>query len=920
MTSFLEDVIIDVQNKGLDISKISFILPNKRAGVFLKDFISKHIKQTVFSPEILSIEAFIEALSELEYYPNTELLFEFYDVYISITPKELIESFDTFSKWGQLLLQDFNEIDRYLIATDSIFNYLSAIKEINHWSLNKQPTDQVKNYISFWNRLGDLYDAFKKSLLEKKKGYQGLVYREAVNNLEQFIASNNNKKFVFVGFNALNKAEEIIFQELLQQDLALIYWDIDASFINDSVHDAGLFTRNHKANWPYFKKQSFNWITNHYLSEKTITIIGVPKLIGQAKYIGEILTNLHKNQNTLLDTAVVLGDENLLMPLLNSIPKEVDPINISMGMPLHSIPMASLFEMFFKIHKTSTDSIYFKDVLSILSNQFIKPLFVEKGVNYSDVISHYIHENNLVYLNLNKLKSICNSKSDLIDLLFGNLNKGPNTAIQNCLTLILQIKNSFDEQKSKHLLALEYLYRFNVVFTELQALNNTYNHINTINILLGLYKEIIANETLDFKGEPLKGLQIMGMLESRVLDFETVIISSVNEGVLPAGKNNNSFIPFDVKIENGLPTYKEKDAVYTYHFYRLLQRSKNVYILYNTEPDVLNGGGKSRFITQLEIQNKHKINHYVASPEMTPATKTLKQVIKTDAIIEQIKKIANDGFSPSSLTNYIRNPIDFYYEKVLEITSFEDVEEIIAANTLGSIIHHTLEELYTPIINQFLTIDYLKSRKPLIELTVKNHLKRLFKDGDFKTGKNLIIFEVSKRYVLNFLNKEIQTLQNGNTIKIIALEQKLNTALDIPELDFPIKLKGTVDRIDEFNGVVRIIDYKSGKVLQNQLEIDDWDNLTTDYEKYSKSFQILTYAYLLNSKSQILNPIEAGVISFKNLQGDYFLKFGKKPSYNSRTKDQLITQETLNDFYIQLKKLIIEICNQNVPFTEKPLK
>ena len=918
MTSFLENVIADLQNRSLDIAQIMFVFPNKRAGFFLKNLLSKQARQTIFSPEIVSIETFVETLSDLEYCQNIELFFEFYRAYLSITPKEQQDPFDKFSKWAQILLQDFNEIDRYLISSDKIFNYLSAIKEINHWSLDKEQTSYVKNYISFWSRLPLFYSTFKEILMEKRKGYQGLVYREAVNNLEQYIATNNEKLHVFVGFNALNKAEEIIVQELLQQDLALIYWDTDEIFINNTIHDAGLFMRAYKSNWPYFRKNPFNWVAQNYTSPKNITVVGTPKQVGQVKYIGELLNQLHETK-TLSNTAVILGDENLLMPLLNSIPKQIDAVNITMGLPLKSIPLTALFEILFKLHKTTSKSVYYKDVVSIISNPFVKLLFDENGVNYSDNVGQYIQENNVAYLNPDRLKTICSTKDELIDLLFGSWGDNPNVAIQNCLALILLIKTNLSRNKSENLLALEYLYRFHLVFTELQTLNQRYSHIGNINTLFNLYKEIIDSETLDFKGEPLKGLQVMGMLESRVLDFETVIISSVNEGILPSGKTDNSFIPFDVKLEHDLPTYKEKDAVYTYHFYRLLQRAKNVYIVYNTEPDVLKGGEKSRFITQLEIEKIHKINHYVVSPKVPSILKNLREVKKTKATIEQLKLVAEEGFSPSSLTNYIRNPMDFYYETILGIKTFDEIEETVASNTLGSIVHNVLEELYTPFKNRLLNQDDIKKAFVLIEPTVKNHFKKFFKEGDIGTGKNLIVFEIAKRYVLNFLNKELETLNNGNTVKIIALEEKIKTSLNIPELDFPVTLKGTIDRIDEYNGTVRIIDYKTGKVQQNQIEIVEWDDILNDYDKYSKSFQVLSYAYMLNSKHLFSNPIEGGVISFKNLQGDYFLKFAKKEFGKSRNKVQLITKETLGSFHIQLKTLILEICNPDIPFTEKPI-
>lgn len=921
MTSFIEEVIADLQKKDVDFSQLTFILPSKRAGVFLTYHLSKALHITIFAPEIISIEEFVESLTDLKYCSNTELLFEFYAVYLKITPKDQIEPFDSFSKWAQLLLQDFNEIDRYLIPTNHIFDYLKAIKELNHWSLAQEQTESVKNYIVFWTRLKTYYHQFKEHLIANKKAYQGLVYREAVNAIEPYVASNSTKQFVFVGFNALNKAEEIIIQELLQQDLASIYWDIDETFINNPIHDAGLFMRSHKANWSYFAKNSFNWISSHYKSDKRIEIIGTPKNVGQVKFIGELLERLQITQNSMQNTAVVLGDETLLMPLLNSLPRAIEAINITMGLPVKSIPLASLFEELFQIHKKQTLTFYYKDVISILSHQFIKPLLSSGIDNYSDQIIEHIQNNNIVYLSVEKLRSLAKTKAQIINLIFDSWEDNPEKGIQQCSKLILIIKEFLDTEKSSNLLALEYLYRFNEIFNELKLLNSTYHHIDTISTLLSLYKELLKSETLDFKGEPLQGLQIMGMLESRVLDFETVIISSVNEGILPAGKSNNSFIPFDVKLENGLPTYKEKDAVYTYHFYRLLQRAKNIFIIYNTEPDVLNGGEKSRFITQLEIEKLHPIKHYIVSPKVPSLQSTLKTVLKTNDMMAVIKSIAEKGFSPSSLTNYIRNPIDFYYEKILGIKSYDEVEETVAANTLGTVIHETLEEFYIPVLNEVLSEKHLESMKKSIDKTVEKHFKMCYREGDITKGKNLIIFEIAKRYVHNFLNKEIETVKAGNTIKIIALEKEIKIPIKIPELNFPVYLKGTVDRIDEFNDVTRIIDYKTGKVDQNKVEVVNWEDITTDYDKYSKSFQVLTYAYMLNQLEAFSGSVEGGIISFKNLQGDYFLKFAKKDKAGrGATKNHDINKEILDDFFQELKNLILEICNQDLQFEEKLIK
>ncbi|MDG1728575.1 MAG: PD-(D/E)XK nuclease family protein [Algibacter sp.] len=915
MTTFIHDVLKDLQNKNQNLSDLTFVLPSKRAGLFLKNELTKVINQTVFAPQILSIEEFVEELSQLKSISNTELLFEFYSIYKKHTKKEQTDAFESFSKWAQILLQDFNEIDRYLIPQEKIFNYLSAIQDLNHWSLQENKTDFVKNYLSFWNKLYNYYTHFTDYLLNKKVGYQGLVYREAVENLEAYIQNNLEKTHIFVGFNALNTSEETIIQELLQNNLAKIYWDIDKVFMNNQKHDAALFTRQHLSNWKYFKNNTFNWITENYSRDKNISAIGIPKNIGQAKYIGSLLSDLQKNNDSLNNTAVVLGDENLLIPVLNSLPSSIKALNVTMGFPLKSIPLASLFDALFKLHKINSNSFYYKDVINIISHQFIKPLLYIKGIDYSSKIVETIDNNNLVYLNKDRLSKITKQNS-VIDLLFSNWQNSIPLALESCSKLILEVKYALDKNKSSNLLSLEYVFRFNELFNELTRLNNEHEHIKDISSLYSIYKELLSSETLDFQGEPLQGLQLMGMLESRVLDFETVIISSVNEGILPAGKSNNSFIPFDVKLENNLPTYKEKDAVYTYHFYKLLQRAKNVYIVYNTEADVLTGGEKSRFITQLELEDIHTINHQIIAPEVPTIERHLNVVKKTEALQKQIIETANQGFSPSSLTNYMRNPIDFYYQKILKIKDHDDVEETVAANTLGTVVHNTLEDFYEPFIGHFLTVEGIENLKPKIEQTVSYHFKKEYKEGDITKGKNLIVFEVAKRYVSNFLDLEIKALKAGDKIKIIAIEANNNITINISELDFPIRIKGKVDRVDACNGTTRIIDYKTGSVQQNQVEVVNWEDITTDYKKYSKSFQILTYAYMMHTSKEIQLPIEAGIISFKKLN-DGFLKFAKKESAFSRSKNTLITDDTLIAFENELKKLIIEICNPKIDFTEK---
>jgi len=902
MKTFLEEVIAEL---GSVKDKV-IILPSKRAGLFFKKALTNQLTEAIISPKIISIEEFIEEVSGLITITNTEILFDFYDVYLKNTPENEVESFETFSKWAQVILQDFNEIDRYNVNQASIFNYLKSIKELEHWSLLEPQTELINNYLKFWNNLETYYNELSELLLKQNKAYQGLAYRKAAEKIEAYL-SKTNETFVFIGFNALNTCEETIFKAAKSAKKGLVFWDIDSHFYTEKYHAAGQFIRRHKKENLISEEEQNNFKSN-YKTEKNITVIGTQKSVAQAKVIGELLSKL--DAKTIEKTALVLADENLLLPVLNSLPENITNTNITMGLPLQLSPINYVFEKLFEIHKTESKNIYFKDLLVISQNEFIKPLFQIEGI---DKAFQKLKSTNKTSYTLTELEAVFKTEIPLLHVLF---NSSKDSIIKNILNLIELIK-TYLKSKDNQQLNLEYLYKFASVFTQLEQLNTKHKHIKSVNTLYQLYKELLTTETLDLQGEPLQGLQIMGMLESRVLDYETVIISSVNEGILPAGKSNNSFIPYDLKIEYGLPTYKDKDAIYTYHFYHLLQRAKNVSIIYNTEMDALLGGEKSRFINQLETEGIHKLETSIVSSNIPTRQVKLEEINKTETVQLLIKQLAQRGFSPSSLTNYVRNPIDFYNEKILGIRDSETIEETVEANTLGTIVHEVLELFYTPFINSVLTEDNLKALKPKIEVAVKKCFKKFFKEGDITQGKNLIIFEVAKRYVANFLDYEIAEVKKGHEIKIIALEAKESITFNYPELDFPITIKGTVDRIDQLNGQTRIIDYKTGKVTQDKVRVSDWEKITQDFDKYSKPFQILTYAYMLQNSGKVNLPITAGIISFKNLKEGFipFQKAGEKRGQFDSEIDQTI----LEDYKAELKKLILEICNPDIPFTEKEI-
>ncbi|WP_420287233.1 PD-(D/E)XK nuclease family protein [Flavobacterium psychrophilum] len=918
--TFLENLVSKLlSEKHTILSETTIILPNKRAKIFLLEAFKKKLPHFTFAPEITSIEDFIQEIANIRSIDSIELLFEFYTVYLSVTVKEKQQTFEQFSNWGKTLLQDFNEIDRYLLDPKHVFSYLQDIEVIKRWGIEiEDKTTLIDNYLEFWKLLPLYYDTFYTHLKNKEIGYQGLIYREAVTNLEEFITAFKNKKIVFAGFNALNQAEEKIVQQLIAKDIASIYWDIDAVFLNDYSHDAGLFVRRFKSSWSHYKTNPFEWVSTNFSEDKNIQIIGTAKAIGQAKIVSGIINKqISDNPNASLDkVALVLGDENMLIPMLHSLPASVGSLNITMGYSSKNNPIQLLIAKLFKMHNNALNRsessyvFYYKDVLDVLSNPII-----ESYVNASKVI-YTIKKNNYTFITHQKVVSFQENPNRLFELLFQKWNQKPIEILELICEILLIIKSNLESISEEDKVVKTFLYSIYKVINKLITYCSKNEYIENIDTLHTIYKQVIDLAEVSFEGEPLSGLQIMGVLESRVLDFETVIITSLNEGKFPAGKTVNSFIPYDVKRELGLPTYKEKDAIYTYHFYHLLQRAKNIYLLYNTESDGLDGGEKSRFITQLEVekQPKHNLTHEIIQPVVPNiASKTI-VIPKAKSAMIRLKEIATGkGFSPSALTTYIRNPIQFYFQRILSIRESEEVEENIALNTLGTIIHQTLEALYKPIINKFLTTDDLNKMLAVANDEVLKQFKEIYKEGEVKKGKNLLAFEVAKRNVFNFLIEEKKQIENGDVVKILALETPLERILEDNSLPFPIKIAGNVDRIEIRNNKIRIIDYKTGKVEKNSVQLKDWNGLTLDI-KNDKIIQLLCYAFMYEKQANGLE-IEAGIISFKNMKGG-FLPFGIKQG-----KEILINinSEILEHFKTEIIILINEILNIEIPFEEKTI-
>ncbi len=904
--SFLKEVALDSFDKDvLPQHETVYILPSKRSGLFLKKEFVALADKPVFSPTILSIEQLIEEIAQLQFATNTELLFELYLAYKQSKVLEK-DNFTAFSKWAVALLQDFNEIDRHLVDVKGLFSYVSEIKKLKVWGSTPSDSSLVSNYLKFWQELEFIYKRFRSSLLNKKVGYQGMVYRAAFENLSHYLTHSTYKKYVFVGFNALNKAESEIIQFLLKHTETEIYWDIDSYFLQDPLHSASSFIRNYQNEWKALHNKPLKGVSSNYLSKKKIEIFGLPKNIAQANFAGSLLKE-HYSANE--KTALVLSDESLLEPILNAVPKEVNEVNITMGKHLTKTSAHLFFLCFFNLQANKTEKgFFYQDLLDLLSNPYTVQLLSKNGHHLLLSLKNDIKQNNWTYIGPGQLKKLERVFTPAFRVLLDFPITSAKTFAEKILQLATSLESAFENEKT--VFEQRLIGSFKAAFFELERIAGAYDFIQDLKSLKAIYLELIANEKMDYQGNPYEGLQIMGMLESRNLDFDTLILTSVNEGILPSGKTNSSFIPYEVKNEFSIPTYREKDAVYAYHFYRLIQRAKRVFLIYNTEPDVLDGGEKSRFITQLLTDgniNKY-IMHSIGAPKIKPSPKRPIRIQKTPKLIGQLEDLAKNGFSPSSLTDYIRNPMEFYQRHVLKIDPVQEVDDTIAHNVFGTIVHDALERIYTPFVHQILSPENLSKRKKYVKEIVQDSFEKNLPGADYKNGKNLIVFNVITRYLENFLDYEIKETKE-HEIELLALEQKLSIQIHLEELNLPVTLKGKLDRIDKKDGQLRIIDYKTGKVEKSELELAGWGQLIEN-TKYNKVFQLLCYAEMYRSSSDV-KSIKAGIIPIKKSKPAIML-FSEKES-----KSQLITAEILRSFGQQLKKLILEILNPKISFVEK---
>ena len=935
-----------------DLEDLCVVLPNRRAGLFLRKYLALEVGKVSWAPSILSIEDFITEISGLHEVDQAGLLFELYEVHREIEGDKT-QPFDEFLHWAQQLIGDFNDIDRYMADSHELFSTLSEARAISLWNLDGKPlTPFEQEYLRFYQSLDLYYQKFSARMLAKNQGWQGLIFRKVAENIDQIKDRMTWKHVIFAGLNALTKAEEQLIGVLRNNGMATLLWDADGYYFHDGKQEAGEFLRKWMKKWPV---QEMLWVSDDYARDaKEIVMIGSPDPVGQVKYCGKLLGDLARMGKADEKTAVVLPDISLLMPLLNSVPSEVASLNITAGLPLKQTPLAGLFDTIFNMHlhasrysnyKTSEKhQYYYKDVLKMIQHPYIQliaealmdggrmvladltekiRLGAKSFINFKDVSGEQI---GLFGMNLAFLETVF------------NFWKGPSDAITCFKNLIEDLRISILKLSQKGKLKkdptfqvidrkmdMEYLFAFSTILHQLSNLLNNFNGNLKITAFFELFQQLTNSMTLPFSGEPLQGVQLMGMLETRNLDFENLIILSCNEDLLPASKLTPSFIPFDIKRNFGLPTYRQKDSVYAYHFYRLLQRATNVWILYNTEPNQLGGGDRSRFLRQI-VQELPGHNPKISIIETVLTSPIVKGEPTRRIIISKVGKIlvsleakALKGFSATSLNLYRNCPLKFYYSEIAGIKEPEEISDTIDSAVLGSAVHGALNDLYQQFIGMPLSVGKLKEALSGVDKATLNAFDKKYKGGDILSGKNLLLVNVAKLLVSRLLNFDIREeevfVRDSKQHHVSFLEQHIKTSLIVPfgNNQITVNLKGFLDRVDNVDGLWKIIDYKTGSTEAKNINIKDWEDLKSNPD-LDIGFQLVMYGFLMLRWSQEIFRVSAGIVSLRKIKSGF--NSVSVPSDETGKSTTILTADSAEKFQTVLLSILSDIYDPTKPFIQ----
>ncbi|WP_415327076.1 PD-(D/E)XK nuclease family protein [Chryseobacterium sp. MMS23-Vi53] len=889
---FLNKIIDELLVQNTDLSVFNIVLPGKRPIVFIRRILEEN-NYSGFLPNFFTVEELIDRIADKQPIQGISLWLFAFDVYKSLN---LIPNYDfsEFLKWFPTLQKDWDDILKFSESDQAVLEYMFDEERIKEWAQDLGEDDDVprKKFLNFWQNMNVFLPVLKKKLQEKNWATSGMIHETAKASIVDF-AKNTNEQFVFCGFNAFTPVEEKLVRSLLQWDKAQCFFQADHYYFDDERQEAGKFLRNHKTWKEFDDHRLFNWIEDDFNQPKNIKVYEVSGNITQTKILPEIFKEIENK--TFSDTAVVLLDENLL-PASLDVMYNVQNLNITMGFPLKNLSFSNAIKQLFYLQKQlekNKSSYYYRDIFPILEE-------LPKSIEDELIINQFkakIEERNIVYISRKLLDELLGELS-----YYNLLQKADSTGIylDSLIEFCKKVKwLQIDDIQYENVSHFENSFR--IIKNQLSPYQFEIK-METLEILINQH---INSESIDFQGEPLRGLQIMGLLETRLLNFENVIMLSVNEGKLPLGNSQNTYIPFDIRRFFDMHTFLENDSIYAYHFYRLIQDSKNVHLLFNALSSGVNTGEKSRFITQIEMESSHQIEHLVIENSSEPIITQPIEISKTNIVLERLQKW-KEKVSASHLTSYLYNPIDFYFSKILKTSESDEIEEELSVKNYGNLVHYTLQEVYEVLKGKALKENDLKDSIKAIDKYIEVAIDKLKHQPEFyEKGMNFIHKAIAKKVIENILNHDLELIKSGNKLEILDIEKRFeNVDFYLDEND-KISFFGFIDRIDRLNGTLRIIDYKTAKIKNLIVKIDE--NNVDDYFHNSdrkQALQLCIYQYVVQNLPEFWGmPIETGIWSFAEAKkGVVSLQFEKG---------------NIDDAMKSIKSLIDEILNPDMNFIEE---
>ncbi len=928
MSSFLQEVAIDLINKyGQELSDCTVVFPSRRAGVFFKSYLYQSSPKVMWSPKISTINEIMQEFSGLQVADSLSMIFELYKVYLA--EKKSHESFDDFYFWGTVMLNDFDEIDKYKIDAKSLFSNLAANKNFalqfdfltdeqkeiigKFWDsfTRGKVSSHQENFLRNWDILFSVYNNFRNRLRTVGKGYEGMIYRDLAELCEQGKCPDiSYRKIVFVGFNALNKCEKIFFKWLKNIGKADFYWDSDPYYFDNQKHEGGKFLRENIKEFDGWKSDASGMNGN-----KKISFLSVSSNIAQAKLTGQFLESLSAvAEAEELKIAVVLPDEELLIPVLSAIPERFTKVNVTMGLRLKDSPVYELINQLVNLQANLTVkegqlAFYYKSVLALLEN----PVFSDSA-KISAQIRLDIKKRNMIFV-----KDDLITGHNLIEEVFQKIEG--NEKLCNYLIKVLKLIALESHLPSKANLNSEFIYYACLSLQRLRDLlivNNIELKHETFSRAL---KKIMDEVEVPFQGEPLAGIQVMGVLETRLLDFDHLLILSLNEGVFPRKNSEISFIPQNLRRGFGLPSAGHHDAIYSYYFFRMIQRVKQVTCVYNTQSGGMKSGEPSRFIYQLKYSGKFNLDYANLNVNATSG-KVKRILVKKDSNIMEVldtflvenNPVENKSLSPSAINTWLQCKLKFYFRVIAGLKEPDDLQEEVDARQFGNLFHKTAEMVYKQFEGKILSqndFTEIENDKFFKKIVLKAFNQVYFKNPNstsevILTGRNLIVADILQTY----LKQVIKLDSKAEDLKIVALEKKVTGRIPIETRgrEAMVRIGGIIDRIDETSGFYRIIDYKTGG---DSMSVRVPTDLFKQGNKYGSILQMLIYMLLVKQEVNSEKLIIPGIYKVQSI-------FDKKFDFKLKIADKPFTgqQEITDLIYEELRKVLSEIFNPEIHFDQ----